>query len=257
MERIAAVGGSQAMTDEQLKAQQEHYDRTWVEGLEAGREELGNLQTNLEFLAQTDLLRPGDRILEVGCGTGGLVAALTEKGHDVLGTDISPAAIGHGRAKHAEVRLEVSPAEELNYDNASFDAVLSFDLLEHVVHVGRHLDEVRRVLKPGGHYLFQTPNKWSNILFELLRTRSFGWRRYHPSLHTPGQLRRRLRRHGFSVEFVRMNPINEFTLKKIRRLVGPMGGLFRHVDFRRLPLYLQTNLYVVARKCDTGDRSPP
>lgn len=244
------------MADEQWRAQQEHYDKAWVKGLEAGKEELGNLQTNLEFLAKTDLLKPADRILEVGCGTGSLVAALTERGHDIVGTDISPAAVQYGRAKHGNVRLEVSPAEELGYGDASFDQVLSFDLLEHVVEVDRHLDEVHRVLRAGGHYLFQTPNKWSNILFEVLRTKSFGWRRYHPSLHTPGQLRRRLRRHGFSVRFVKMNPINEFTLRKVRQL-GPIGGVLRYVDFRRLPLCLQTNLYVVARKHNADDRSPP
>jgi hypothetical protein len=60
-------------------------------------------------------------------------------------------------------------------------------------------------------------------------------------------LGRRLRRHGFDVRFVKMNPVNEFTLRKMRQL-GPLGRLFRYVNFRRLPLCLQTNLYVVARK---------
>jgi cyclopropane fatty-acyl-phospholipid synthase-like methyltransferase len=235
------------MTDGHVRTQQEHYDQAWVKGLAAGREELGNLQTNLEFLTQVGLLRPADHILEIGCGIGSLVAALTGQGYDIIGTDISPAAIRYGCTKYGAARLEVSPAEVLNYDDASFDKVLSFDLLEHVVEVEAHLREVRRVLRPGGYYLLQTPNKWSNILFEVLRTRSFGWRRYHPSLHTPGQLRRRLRRHGFDIRFVKMNPINEFTRRKLRQL-GPLGGIVRHVDFRRLPLCLQTNLYVVARK---------
>jgi cyclopropane fatty-acyl-phospholipid synthase-like methyltransferase len=243
-------------TDEQLKQQQEHYDQAWVQGLAAGREELGNLQTNLEFLAQTDLLRPGDRVLEVGCGIGSLVAALTGRGYDILGTDISPAAIRYGRAKYGHAHLEVSPAEVLDYGDASFDKVLSFDVLEHIVEVDTHLHEVRRMLRPGGCYLFQTPNKWSNILFEILRTRSFGWRRYHPSLHTPGQLRRRLQRHGFDVRFIKMNPVNEFTLRKMRQL-GPLGRVFRYVNFRRLPLCLQTNLYVVARKHEREEGSRP
>ncbi len=246
--------GDGATRNEPWRVQQEHYDQAWIKGLAAGREELGNLQTNLEFLARTDLLRPSDRILEIGCGTGSLTAALTEQGHDIVGTDISPAAIEHGRIKHANVRLEVSPAEELAYADASFDKVLSFDLLEHVVAVNRHLDEVHRILRAGGYYLLQTPNKWSNILYELLRTKSFGWRRYHPSLHTPGQLRRRLLRHGFRVQFVKMNPLSGYTLRKLGQL-GLIGAILRHVNFQKLPLALQTNLYVVARKHETGDRS--
>ena len=71
----------------------------------------------------------------------------------------------------------------------------------------------------------------------------------HPSLHTPGQLRRRLKRHGFEVRFVKMNPINEYTRSKLLGF-GPLGRLIGRVDFRRLPLGLQTNLYVIARKCD-------
>ena len=104
-----------------------------------------------------------------------------------------------------------------------------------------------RVLRPGGYYLFQTPNKYSNIIFETLQTRSLQWRHYHPSLHSPGQLRRRLSRHGFEARFVKMNPINEFTIKKFKKL-GPIGNIFNYINFHRMPLALQTNLYVIAQK---------
>ncbi|MEA3226963.1 MAG: hypothetical protein U9Q07_13515, partial [Planctomycetota bacterium] len=111
----------------------------------------------------------------------------------------------------------------------------------------RHLSEVVRVLCPGGYYLFQTPNKYSNVIYETLWTKSLQWRRYHPSLHSPGQLRRRLTKHGFETRFVKMNPVNEFTLKKLKKL-GPIGYVFKKVDFRKVPLVFQTNLYVIAHK---------
>jgi SAM-dependent methyltransferase len=200
--------------DENLKKQQEHYDFGWRMGLQAGREQLGNLHTNLEFLAETDLLRPEDRILEVGCGIGSLVAELSRKGYDITGTDISREAIKYGLEKYSDIKLMVQPAEDLDFEDGAFDAVLSFDL------------------------------------FETLRTRSMQWRRYHPSLHSPGQLRRRMARHGFETRFVKMNPINEFTKKKLQAL-GLLGRVLRCVDFRRMPLVLQTNLYVVAHKKET------
>jgi hypothetical protein len=56
-----------------------------------------------------------------------------------------------------------------------------------------------------------------------------------------------LSRHGFNTKFVKMNPINEFTIKKFKKL-GPVGNIFKHINFRRLPLILQTNLYVIAEK---------
>ena len=233
--------------DKQLKKQQEIYDRSWHSGLKAGKEEYGNLQTNLEFIAHTDLLRSNYKILEVGCGIGSIVSELTKQGYNITGSDISHEAIAYGLKRYGDIQLEVQAAEILQVENETFDIVLSFDLLEHIAQVDRHISEVFRVLRPGGYYLFQTPNKYSNIIFETLQTRTLQWRNYHPSLHSPGQLRRRLSKHGFETRFVKMNPINEFTIKKFKKL-GPVGNIFKHINFRRVPLILQTNLYVIARK---------
>ncbi len=233
--------------DEQLLRQQQRYDQSWRGNIQQGRAYPGNLQTNLEFLDRTGRLKPTDKILEIGCGTGGMVAVLTRRGHDIIGTDLSDEIIAYGLQLHGPLRLEVQAAEELSYADATFDVVLSFDVFEHIPDIDRHVAEVRRVLKPQGYYLFQTPNKYSNALFETLAHKSLKWRWAHPSLHTPGQLRRRLRKHGFDAEFIKMNPVNEFTLAKVRRL-GPFGWLFESINFPKLPLWLQTNLYVVAHK---------
>ena len=235
------------MTDENLKNQQEFYDQGWRSAFETGREEYGNLQTNLEFLRHTALLKQGDKILEVGCGIGSVVFELTKQGYDVTGTDISGEAIAYGLEKYGDIKLQVQPAEILRFDNGTLDFVLSFDLFEHIARIDRHVSEVFRVLRPGGYYLFQTPNKYSNIIFETLQARSLQWRHYHPSLHSPGQLRRRLSRHGFKARFVKMNPINEFTIKKLKKL-GLIGRIIERIDFCRLPIIMQTNLYVVAHK---------
>jgi ubiquinone/menaquinone biosynthesis C-methylase UbiE len=233
--------------DENLRKQQELYDQGWRRELEIGKEQRGNLQTNLEFLEQTDLLKSGDKILEIGCGIGSVVFRLSEQGYDVTGTDISSEAVNYGLKKYGDIKLEVRAAEALPYEDESFAIVLSFDLFEHIAATDTHLSEVRRVLRPRGYYLFQTPNKFSNVIFETLWTRSLKWRRYHRSLHSPGQLKRRLAKHGFETRFVKMNPINEFTLKKLKKL-GPLGRVFKYVDFRKMPLVLQTNLYVIAEK---------
>lgn len=233
--------------DEDLKKQQQLYDETWHKGLDAGKEERGNLQTNLEFLAETNLLKPNKRILEIGCGIGSVVFELSRQGYDIIGTDISREAITYGIKKYGDIRLEVQAAEALPYEDQSFDVVLSFDLFEHIARIDKHISEVFRVLQSSGYYLFQTPNKYSNVIFETLSHKSLKWKRAHPSLHTPGQLRKRLSRYGFEIRFIKMNPINEFTIKKLQKL-GPIGCPFKHINFCRLPLTLQTNLYVVAHK---------
>ena len=241
------------MIDKQLQDQQELYDKGWRGELERGKEQRGNLQTNLEFLARTDRLKPHDRVLEIGCGIGTVVAELAGRGYDAVGTDISDVAIAYGRDKYQGVRLEVQAAEELAFPDESFEVVLSFDLFEHIARIDMHVAEVRRVLKPGGYYLFQTPNKYSNSIFETLAHKTLKWRRIHPSLHTAGQLRRRLARHGFETEFVKMNPVNAYMQSKLKRF-GPLGGLIERIDFTKLPLSLQTNFYVVAHKSTPEER---
>ncbi len=233
--------------ERQRKEQQALYDAGWQSELARGKEQRGNLETNLAFVAQTCLLKPGDRVLEIGCGIGTVVHELTEQGCDIRGTDISHVAIEYGRSKYPNIRLDVQPAEELAFEDASFDAVLSFDLFEHIAHIDLHVGEVARILKAEGHYLFQTPNKYPDAIYETVSTRSLRWRRAHPSLHTPGQVRRRLAKHGFEVRFVKMNPMNEYLRSKLKKL-GPIVRLLGRIDFRKLPLALQTNLYVIARK---------
>ncbi len=235
------------MADEQLIKQQQRCDRAWQKALQAGKEQLGNLQTNLEFLKETGLLKPDDKILEIGCGIGSVVAELARQGHDIIGTDISHEAVKYGLKKYGGIKLKVQPAENLDFDDGTFDIVLSFDLFEHIAQIDRHISEVHRVLKPQGCYLFQTPNKLSNVIFETLSKKSLRWRRVHCSLHSPRQLKRRFAKHGFDVQFVKMNPINEFTLEKLKKL-GPLRSVIARIDFCRMPLTLQTNLYVVAKK---------
>lgn len=232
---------------DKLQQQKELYDQVWKKGLSKGKEQRGNLKTNLDFLKKTALLKKDEKILEIGCGIGSVVSALSKQRYDVTGTDISREAISYGRKKYGDIKLQVEAAERLSFEDQSFGFVLSFDLFEHIAEVDRHLSEVYRVLKPGGYYLFQTPNKYSNALFSTISHKSLKWRRAHPSLHSPRQLRRRLKKHGFNVDFIKMNPVNEFTLKKLEKF-GVLKHIFRYIKFESLPLSLQTNLYVIARK---------
>jgi len=234
--------------NEELKNQQELYDKGWRKELAAGKEQRGNLRTNLEFITETNLLKQNDRILEIGCGIGSIVSELASRGYDITGTDISGEAIAYGLKKYGDIKLQVQPAEDLQFEDQTFDVVLSFDLFEHIARIDKHISEVHRILRQDGYYLLQTPNKYSNVIFETLYHKSLIWRRAHPSLHTPGQLKRRLSKHGFEIQFVKMNPVNEFTLNKLRKKLGPISNIFKHINFRRLPLALQTNLYVIAHK---------
>jgi len=235
------------MKDTDLQQQQKLYNEGWRRGLDNGKEQRGNLQSNLEFLEKVDLLKATDKILEIGCGIGSVVEELAKKGYDVTGTDISAAAIDYGKKKYPQIRLEVQAAEALPYDDGIYDVVLSFDLFEHIFQIDKHLWQVHRILKPGGYYLFQTPHKYFSATFDTFSKRSFRWRKSHPSLHTPCQLKKRLKRHDFSVEFVKVNLVSDFTIEKMKKY-GFLAKLYSMINFEKLPIFLQPNLYVIAQK---------
>lgn len=234
------------MIDDLFQQQQMIYNKTWEDGIRSGKEQRGNLEVNLDFLKQTGLMLKGRKVLEVGCGIGSIANELTSQGCDVMGTDISNSAIEHGRKKYPDAELKVGVAEMLEFEDSSFDVVLSFDVFEHLKDVDRHLEEVMRILISDGYYLLQTPNKYFNSVYETVKTRSLQWKRYHPSLHTAGQLKRRFRKNGFDVKFVKMNIFNDYALQKLK--YRWLKKIAMRLDFRKLPLFLQTNFFVVATK---------
>ena len=233
---------------EEFQKQLEMCNKSWKSGLASGKELRGNFELNLEFLNSINILKPGLRVLEIGCGIGAMTNAIHGFGCESIGVDISDCAINYGRKQFTKIDLRSCPAEELPFEDESFDVVVSFDLFEHIAKVDRHLSEVRRVLKKDGFYLLQTPNKLSNITFETLRNKSLGWKKYHPSLHSCGELKRRFRKHGFSSSFIKMNPVNEFTLSKLNNKLA--RSIFGKLNFKKLPFCLQTNLYVITQKKD-------
>jgi SAM-dependent methyltransferase len=215
-----------------------------------GPQQFGNAEANLRFLEAAGALTPGTDALEIGTGTGGMLRALLERGIRARGVEINPALIGESRTWFGELPVQAVSGVELPFADASFDLVLSFDVLEHIRDSDAHVREVSRVLRPGGRYLVQTPSKWPNTVFETIRWRSLTrWRDDHCALHTPGQLRRRLEAHGFAVQFFDVPVVNEFFRGKVRRYLGWPGTLaLTLANPDRLPVAWRTNLYVEAKK---------
>jgi SAM-dependent methyltransferase len=212
--------------------------------------EFGNLQANLQFLARTGRLDAPADVLEVGCGTGTLLHRLRADGHRMQGVDVNAGLLEQARGRFGALPVQRVSGTALPFPDAAFDVVMSFDVFEHIPDSDAHLAEVRRVLRPGGAYLLQTPNKWTNVVFETIRWRSFTrFREDHCSLHSLAELETRLRRHGFLVRAWDVPVVNAFFRGKVRRYLGWPGlALLRILNPDHLPLMLRTNLYVSAIK---------
>jgi SAM-dependent methyltransferase len=211
--------------------------------------QLGNQDANVRFIEQTGLLATDPEILEIGSGTGGLLHALRSRGLRARGVELRTAFIDQAREWYGDIPIAAVSGLELPFPDDTFDVVMSFDVFEHIPDSDGHLREVRRVLRPGGSYLMQTPNKWTNRVFETIRWRSLtAWREEHCSLHSLSELEARLARHGFRpVRAYDVPVVNAFFRAKVRRYAGWPGSLaLRIVNPDRLPLRWRTNLYVQA-----------
>jgi SAM-dependent methyltransferase len=213
-----------------------------------GPAEYGNLEANLRFIEASGILHADGEILEIGSGTGALLNRLRARGCRIQGVDVNASLIREGRAWFGELPVQQVTGTALPFADRTFDIVMSFDVFEHIPDSDAHLREVRRVLKPGGTYLLQTPNKWTNVVFETIRWRSFTkFREDHCSLHSLNGLRRRLAAHGFATEPFAIPVVNRFFRQKVRRHLGWPGlAALAIVNPDRLPLALRTNLYVAA-----------
>lgn len=100
----------------------------------------------LEMLAP----KPGERILDLGCGDGVLTERLVAAGAEVLGTDADPAMVSASRARG--LAAEVVDGQHLSYD-AEFDAVFSNAALHWMPDTAAVFTGVRRALKPGGRFV--------------------------------------------------------------------------------------------------------
>jgi ubiquinone/menaquinone biosynthesis C-methylase UbiE len=118
---------------------------------------LGTEAAHRELIEQARL-RPGQRVLEIGCGTGNLTL-LVKALHpavDVVGLDPDPKALDRARRKldrqRASVTLDRGYSDELPYPDGSYDRVLSALMFHHLQRdeKSRTLHAVGRVLRPGG-----------------------------------------------------------------------------------------------------------
>lgn len=146
--------------------------------------------SHLERIDRLVAIDVGDRVLEVGCGQGHLTKALANRGVDIIGIDANPSAAeiaGTDRVRHMR-------AEALEFDDASFDVVLSVHAIEHIPLLEEALAEMARVLAPGGVAVYIYPAEPIKGLYAvptsiILHGTPFKARRVHCHKIWPSKLR--------------------------------------------------------------------
>jgi len=160
-------------------------------------------------------------ILDWGCGLGQVSDLLQQAGLDVTSFDYredAPDAVA-ALERYPGVRAHLSTdPRTLPYPDASFDAVLSCGVLEHVLDPDASLDEVARVLRPGGTlYVYKLPNRASYLEWIARRLGRRLGMYYHglapnDRLYTAASARDLIERHGYAIGELRLANMLPLTL---------------------------------------------
>lgn len=186
-----------------------HYTLS-AEQYEASRE--GHLQGRRREMVVTAIdryLGSGGRVMEIGCGPGGLLASLAadRAGVEFAGIDIEPKMIEHARGRHRLPNLSFEERDLVGRPlEPSFDLVYSVDVLHHVAPLGPFVGAVRQTLVPGGCWLAIEPNVYNPYIWwsqERMRRASLDEDHFRPWVAEPAFAEAGLevvrRRYGFLV----------------------------------------------------------
>jgi trans-aconitate methyltransferase len=155
-----------------------------------------------------DLLdpKPGERILDLGCGSGQLTARIAEAGATVIGMDLSPDMIAQARANYPEIDFRIGDAAAFEVEEP-VDAVFSNAVLHWVQNAEAAIERVHRALKPGragkpgGRFVMEMGGKGNTrallaAVADVDGTLESPW--FYPSV---GEYAGLLEKHGFEVRF--------------------------------------------------------
>lgn len=139
-----------------------HTDRDWYFQMQ----QINCNEHVIPFIEKTYTFKPDARILEIGCGTGGVLAAFLERGYQGAGVDISSYSLDFAKEKLADYIqsgqlimvakdiYQIDPETELN---GKFDLIVLKDVIEHIPHQERLLEKMKDLLRPGGAIYFGFP----------------------------------------------------------------------------------------------------
>lgn len=183
--------------------------------------------------------------LDLGCAYGSLIYYLYNLGYkNIYGIDTDKNKIMTGQSYYKELSssLLYYDGNIIPYKDNTFDIILCYDGIEHIPNLDKFLaGQVYRVLNQTGLFIFQTPNKITNVIWEVINKRSFTkYKEYHCSLQNIKSLKSTLRKAKFyDINVEKHNIITEHNKSKVKDKIGIIGLPILYLLQAMLLFYIQ------------------
>ncbi len=187
----------------------------------------------------------GRNVLDLGCGSGDQMALWREGGLDVWGVDISPIAADAGSKRG--LRIFSGEIWDAGFAGGCFDIVYANQVIEHTRETNAILEEIKRVLKPGGVLIMGAPNTGSHLL-RIFKSR---WISLQVPLHllhfSPASLTGTLVRHGFAIRQVYTITPAGGLLESLGKVFPRFGSFYidRHQNVAWIAFYILLSLLLL------------
>ena len=252
---------------------QQYWDDKYAQEHIAGKNS-GEFEKQGFWPALEQYLTKEKRYLDVGCGIGGWILFLKERGYDVEGIDIAARTIRALTEYDPDLRVKVASMTEIPYADGSLDGALAIGVLEYVEdRVPAALEEMSRVLKDDGLFFMEVPiaNSLRRWLYLPLKQMEFWIKKlsgqtptFSNYLFDRGVLRQQLEGAGFEIVVEQAHELPEagshyglYIDWKILRGKQPyqlngLGRLVKLVAESLSPWIASTGVFIVARKRKTN-----
>jgi len=180
------------------------------------------------FLEVSRLIEPrGGNILDIGCADGTFSKIIFDKSkaNRLIGIDVLKSSVDWANehwGKIGKMKFRIDDANNLNFNNAVFDAVFALEVLEHVAKPRKVLFEIKRILKKDGYAVFLVPS--DSLLFRTIwffwlhfYPRGWVWRNTHIQTYRNNYLLKISEEAGFKIEVDKKFALAMLHLVKVRK----------------------------------------
>ncbi len=188
----------------------------WNNSLKFQRMLAQQVEPRLEYFDRVSTEWRGLQVLDLGCGGGYMSEALSRRGAAVTGVDPCKAlletAAAHARRGGLDIDYREGVGEAIPLGDGSMDSVVCVDVLEHVRDPRKVIAEIRRVLRPGGIFFFDTINRTRTAKFMVVTLMEDVFRIIPRGAHDPEK-------------FIAPAELCGFLKENGFREIGPFSGL--------------------------------